>query len=533
MRLLDQALPVDWLPSETLYSLLSRFHRISGHGRSFDTSKVLFQSPCQGGSATIVTHLSALDRSVGGQLGTVAQLLYARQIAGFFRVLLSPADEDLVLKTASQGASAKRLRAMLNCAIPANELRYCPACALSDRSTHGAAFWHLEHQLPCVYACVAHEERLLVTESQGSSSWLQRWVLPPPNVSPSEGRCTPALLSLARIAADIQAHSSELRINAASVLQRLHDSPPARTRFEQTLASLESDLQSRLPRDRSSGIQRNRVRLDVNLLPIVVHVLGGSLNEFTGLRHDAADARHRGSGVALPRKRPEQRAKVLELVRAGTAVSTAARQVSVDVKTAQTWVARELGAVPRRPSQMRGATEKLISELARRGAEKGLIARETGLSPASITSFILTRPQLDTERRQIQTEIMLSEAKARLSRVVSVLPSATNQVCRALEPGAYALLYRRDRVWLQSFGEGRPAVRPRKSTGANPVDLAASIDKLAQSLTSPTARVSEIDVLVLSAELLAQVDQIARCSPLLRRLRAVRASARVGQIELF
>jgi hypothetical protein len=275
------------------------------------------------------------------------------------------------------------------------------------------------------------------------------------------------------------------------------------------------------------------VRLDVNLLPIVVHVLGGSLNEFAGHRQDAGNAPHRGSGVALPRKDPEQRAKVLELVRAGTAVSTAARQVSVDVKTAQTWVARELGAVPRRPSRIRGATEKLVSELARRGAERGLIARETGLSPASITTFILTRPQLEAERRQTQTDYMLSEAKARLTRVASVLPSATNQVCRALEPGAYALLYRRDRVWLQSFAGSRPTVAPTKSTTADPVVLAGWIDKLAMSLTSPTATVSNIDVLVLSAELLAQVDQIARCAPLMRRLRAVRASARVGQIELF
>lgn len=40
-------------------------------------------------------------------------------------------------------------------------LRYCPACLLEDKQSHGESYWHRKHQLPGVHYCWRHKIRLI------------------------------------------------------------------------------------------------------------------------------------------------------------------------------------------------------------------------------------------------------------------------------------------------------------------------------------------------------------------------------------
>jgi hypothetical protein len=42
-----------------------------------------------------------------------------------------------------------------------NRWRYCQACVEEDRSKHGSAYWHNEHNLPFVTHCTRHQDPLL------------------------------------------------------------------------------------------------------------------------------------------------------------------------------------------------------------------------------------------------------------------------------------------------------------------------------------------------------------------------------------
>lgn len=221
------------------------------------------------------------------------------------------------------------------------------------------------------------------------------------------------------------------------------------------------------------------------------------------------------------------------MVRSGTAVSTAARRLGIDVKTGQTWAARELGHVPRRPSRIQGVTERMLIELARRGADKQLIARETGLSMASITAFILTRPDLDRERRVAQVDRQVSAAKERLLQLASALDHVTLKVCRALEPAAYALLLRRDRVWLQEFSEALGSTPACSNHAAAGESLIAALETVASNSRHPSTHLSAVDLLQRSSILLRMVEHLVRQPAALKRLQALRAEIESRQLILF
>lgn len=66
------------------------------------------------------------------------------------------------------GEPGKGLRALAGITgvvvVPA-WLRYCPACAASDRCEYGEAYWHRLHQIPGLVACPLHKEAVAVCDS--------------------------------------------------------------------------------------------------------------------------------------------------------------------------------------------------------------------------------------------------------------------------------------------------------------------------------------------------------------------------------
>jgi len=58
-------------------------------------------------------------------------------------------------------------------------LRYCVRCLEEDIATHGAPFWHRNHQLPGITCCAKHHLDLVAYASRNVSTDKRRFILPP------------------------------------------------------------------------------------------------------------------------------------------------------------------------------------------------------------------------------------------------------------------------------------------------------------------------------------------------------------------
>ncbi len=143
MRLFESPLPVQWLPGETAYSLVARFHRVSGHKTSAQTSTTLFGRANAGGSPTIPTGIDRLCATAGGQLGDSASVISAHCAVAYYLPFLTLAQAENVT-SAMRGTqtAADRIRAILSISYLSGDLRSWPDCLQADLKTFGVAYWN-------------------------------------------------------------------------------------------------------------------------------------------------------------------------------------------------------------------------------------------------------------------------------------------------------------------------------------------------------------------------------------------------------
>lgn len=100
---LDREL-LQWLPGETLFSLVSRLHRLGGHRLADQTADVLFGRRRMGYQHDFPSGLHEFERSTAGLLGDVRTIALERTLLRYYRPFLTPAKGD--------GALARMARAL-------------------------------------------------------------------------------------------------------------------------------------------------------------------------------------------------------------------------------------------------------------------------------------------------------------------------------------------------------------------------------------------------------------------------------------
>lgn len=167
----------DWRSDETLYSWVSCFHAVHGHGSARDTGALLFGSEhaCRDRDAP-----RNLQRFVGvthSALGDVQELLFTRTPIGLFIPFLStPRQRKLNEELVAPAGPGWRLL----CGMPASglhdasEMRYCEHCIVEDIEIWGMPRWRLPHQLPGSWICLDHCHELNSFRTDAS-----QWILPP------------------------------------------------------------------------------------------------------------------------------------------------------------------------------------------------------------------------------------------------------------------------------------------------------------------------------------------------------------------
>jgi len=176
----DVPLP-EWLPDELLFSLLSRFHRISGNVEHTETCQQLF-GPRRKRCAHDLPHwIQDLSERARGVLGTADCIIHKGTILPMYLPFLSRGEAHECYEALKGGGLGKR-RINLCRQLPSHatvqSLRACPQCVELDRESFGVGYWHLSHQLPGVLICIEHSQPLWSSSLSLDQGRDVRWHLP-------------------------------------------------------------------------------------------------------------------------------------------------------------------------------------------------------------------------------------------------------------------------------------------------------------------------------------------------------------------
>jgi hypothetical protein len=174
---------VSWFSDETLYSLASRYHRLSGSASTAVTCQRLFGHARGGLSSDFPSRISAFATRTGGVLGDATSILHSRTIVPAYLPFLSRVDANAAV-SALCGAGINTLKQTLGLARARSKagrrMKACAACMQDDQERWGTAYWHRTHQLPATWVCVVHDEALLESTVEGTGIAQHRWHLPSP-----------------------------------------------------------------------------------------------------------------------------------------------------------------------------------------------------------------------------------------------------------------------------------------------------------------------------------------------------------------
>ncbi|PTU30296.1 TniQ family protein [Stenotrophobium rhamnosiphilum] len=172
---------LEWLPDETLYSLVARLHYLSGFRRESTTSNVLFGHPRAGLRHDFQHSVSEFERRTDGSLGSAEQILLSHTILPFFLCFSDREFSSDFIRSLADGywdSSTLGRPFITGSTRGCNPLKACPACIKHDQETYGVAYWHRSHQFPGVWLCAVHDSLLMTVLASDSQSAKYKLRLP-------------------------------------------------------------------------------------------------------------------------------------------------------------------------------------------------------------------------------------------------------------------------------------------------------------------------------------------------------------------
>lgn len=497
---------LDWLSGETLYSLCSRFHVLSGHATPDRTCTALFKNRRSSTAHDIPSHVSTISEIFDGHLGSASDIVLQHSLLPFY-FPYHPKNRCLNWLNQVLLGNAQLLKAELGLAPSrfgaAHPLKACPSCMSGDLSQFGTAYWHVAHQLPGVVICPAHRCPLHAASDKVTGRDRFAWILPmqarldsllsPLEVGPLELQLSDLSVGLWNLSIEF-----EFNLTRLSLLYRqkmieldLFDNKTQKVNSHGFTDRLDSMLwgsgiasiwpwlsgpknaataAGRLLRFvRVHGARDSRHPLSHALLQIL---LFGSWSAFwTAYEHTDLDEHsspcksHSHPGTydeSAASAKTQLHRPVLQALQAGHSITQVAKTNGIAIGTAKAWAAQEGIATPVRPKILKPDLRKTLIGKLSRGMEKTEAASAVGISVVTVTRVLSTEPGLhdlwsDSRRTKAQLR-----ARSAWTAAMKALPAASSNHWRALDPAAYGWLYRNDRVWLQA------SIRDRKQPARQP-----------------------------------------------------------------
>lgn len=479
---------IGWLPDETVYSLASRFHRLSGNTRFDITARQLFGTAHGGYPHDLPSGIRHFASVFAGDLGSVEAIIRERTILPFFMVLREASQRQYAISAlaSAQIGSLKAKLGLLASRLGAHcPLKACLVCIDADRREHGTAYWHRTHQFPGVWICRRHEAPLAYSISSRAGTDRFGWTLPEPTDIPitvddrSAAGNSAASWTLAALIDDAVSDTrvlspSRVSMTLLATLQklglarsdgRLHPDRVS-TQFAQALEGLSGSTEI-------VSLNTGRAALYGQVLHslrspatghalrhfLVLHWLYGSWHDFIACYESPQPEAEELVPAETPGRRHPARSHLVELVgERGLSPSAAAHEVGVSVVTAQAWLAAAGHELTRRPSKLERRTlDRLIADLAA-GADITVAAGAAGVSVTSANRILRTEIGL-LERRQRSLEEQ-RRAASRRSWKAALRSCGSSSLARQLAAADYAWLYRNDRDWLNEANATVPRRQP-------------------------------------------------------------------------
>jgi hypothetical protein len=528
---------LDWLPDETLFSLVSRIHSMSGHGEDWRTSLLLFGTSHTGIHHDLPNQVSAFADRTGNRLGTADTIARERTLLRYYSRFLSVGDEhDAVLALSGNTVANLKYRlGLLTSRFRAHHpLKACASCMAADVLEHGWAYWHLEHQFPGVWWCHTHNmplrESLLKSTGVGRFLWhlpstqsLRAW---PHEIKANVESAEASLSSLARVTTDLIGGSitSEFKADylyqtyrvelarrgwltaggslhltelATSFLEYSH-----RLRFLPELGTLpttieESKMQiGRLLRPMRGGTHPIRHIL-------LIDWLFGEAGSFLNLYRSMVSACVSATDEKIPdiSDRPEDdksnalKEKLIQLIVVdGQSVRATAQQLGIDTATAMVWAAQCGIVVSRRPKILKAELRQLLITSLRDGIDKAVAAETYGISIVTVTQVLRSEVGLHDAWQSVRREQARIKARSDWSLLLTEYGKLGTKLLRSFNPAVYAWLYRNDRTWLQQnlpardISPSHPVGSPRVAWDKRDIVLSTAVEEAALEISSNSGR---------------------------------------------
>ncbi|WP_423680476.1 TnsD family Tn7-like transposition protein [Undibacterium sp. WLHG33] len=216
---------------ETLFSLIARYHRLSGNIDDRDSLHELFGKHTHVVTSHLPTHLDALASVLPQGLDiTVNDLIERHTVFPYFRPFLTERQVvfGLAAMRGNSGAGLKTMMGMVASQVGGhNSYRYCLSCADADVENGGQAYWHRNHQLPAVLVCPIHGTVLKSLEASWVAQHRHRLFLPSDSEVVKNSKQgvfsdkeTLSLLSLSRLSQKLL--ESELTPISATQIQQVY-----------------------------------------------------------------------------------------------------------------------------------------------------------------------------------------------------------------------------------------------------------------------------------------------------------------------
>lgn len=481
-----------WLPNETLFSLASRQHVLSGNWSPSETCRQLFGHARNGCAHDFPSSLDALLNRTDGQLGSIEEIVYAHTMLPFYFTFRKDIDKRNALACVRAGGIAG-LKARLG--IPASRfganhpLKACPVCMPVDANGHGTSYWHLDHQYPGVWICPLHDQVLQAGSVKVTGLGRFLWYLPAEadlhspwasedsplvltdearTIFKSFGECS---IESARLAATFQFDRDRLvSLYRAKCLEAGLTSDSGRQGHDLigrailplclTLRGIRG-MES-LPSDRDQvWLQFSRM---LSMERHVSHPFRHFIMILTLFGTWAAfweryvTWRDKAVSIILPsapnilKVEPGTDDRVqqfLDLIQdQGVSITRAATAVGIDTQTGLVWATRAGHPISRRPKVLTAEMRTRLIAAIRIGKDKKVIAADFDVSVQTITHVLQTEFGLSAQWHGAR--FAKSQRLHRRGWVMhfSRYPSDAQQDFRRSSPASFMWLYRNDREWL-------------------------------------------------------------------------------------
>ncbi|CAG9228543.1 putative TnsD domain-containing protein [Paraburkholderia tropica] len=473
------------IPDEAVFSMISRWHRLSGNLSPHDTLRELLDTTQVQTTNIIPGRLDRLFVRLGFYCGDLERAAEEHTALPYWKRFIDANRYcDLLGKLRhTPGHNAKVQLGMISSRLGAsNPTRYCVFCAANDREQFGVSIWHRVHQLPGVLMCPTH--RVSLHENPAAALHFRWSALYLPDATPApfvpsadhlSKQTQDSLIRLAKLSAELLGGLTTSRIDCTSMRTFYMRHLLAQNLTYSSTRVNRLELHSRLMKEwaplaciepfqalfASSGgryswpielVRRDRAVHHPLKHLLLIGALCSSVCEFFDKRKGNISDQAVGHSAPTDLRTNEQRTKLAEqtvfLINGGASARRAAQLLGVDVHTVLIIAHRHNLPVRERTKKLPTSLYNKIRQRLSHGDSVSTIARDSHLAGATIYRILNRDTALQVRRREMQFEARRMQARIAWIVADKRYPALNCTQLRSHVTAAHTWLSRNDRAWL-------------------------------------------------------------------------------------